>query len=169
MKIQIFLAAFLLFSVNVIFAGEPKDLKKVYGKKDILKLSDAYVNNNFNIQNPAIVDVDGDGNFDMLSFNDDGKVEYYRNTGTLESPVFVLENKNYDDYEISSFISKGLPMPVFLADKDGDKDMDMFAIVSENNKHDVMYVENTMGLDNYTLITIILVLLIVALLVIIVK
>jgi len=148
---------------------------RVFTKEEIKKLSDLYVHNNLNIENPAIVDVDGDGNFDLLKFNN-GNVEYYRNTGTLEKPNFVPENKNYDSYKEASFLKTGMPMPVFFADKDGDGDLDMFAVnekgfntLTQQNEYKIYTSENALDLDTGTLITIILILVIVLLVLMILR
>lgn len=169
MKTSIAVTLFLILSVSFLKADEVKPVQKIFNKQDIAKLADRYINNNFQIKNPVVVDVDEDGDFDILNFTDKGKVEYYKNTGSLESPLFILENKNFDNYEVSSFLPNGMPVPVFLADKDGDKDMDLFGIVKEDSKNEVLYIENIADLDHYTLITIILILVIVALIVIIAR
>ncbi|MEO6694179.1 MAG: VCBS repeat-containing protein [Ignavibacteria bacterium] len=176
MKNLVLVIAIVLLSVSISKADEVSPLKKTFSKKDITNLSDQYINNNEGIKNPVIIDVDKDGDFDILKFTSKGNVEYYKNAGTLEKPFFSLENKNFDNYEVNSFLPKGLMMPVFFADRDGDKDQDVFAIVkgdydlkSHQQKYETVYIENTMDLDNYTLITIILVLLVVALLVVIVR
>jgi hypothetical protein len=147
-----------------------ESVHKIFSKKDIMKLANAYVHNNLHIENPAIVDVNGDGLFDILRFND-GNVEYYKNVGTLDKPEFVLENKHYDSYKEASFLKTGMPMPVFFADKDGDGDLDLFAVkdmgfntVTQQNDYKVYAEENALDMDTGTLITIILVLVIVLLL-----
>lgn len=143
--------------------------RKTFSKEDILKLADAYVNNNIQVENAAFVDVDGDGMFDMLVFQK-GNIEYYRNTGTLESPYFVLENSHYDKYETPSLIKIGLPMPMFFADSKGNGKLDVFAVKkldfnSKTNKYDyrILHEEDIFGLDTPVLITIILVLVIIVL------
>lgn len=141
------------------------EISKTFSKKDILKLADAYINNNVGVKNPVIIDIDKDGDFDILDFTKNGKVAYYKNTGSLTEPFFVLENKNFDNYEMNSFIPNGIPIPVFLADKDGDGDSDVFGITKEDSKYKAVYAENAFELDHYTLITIILVLLIIVLLI----
>jgi hypothetical protein len=170
----------LLFSLTLSFSLKAdgvnpsskgmESIHKTYSKYDIQKLAGAYVHNNLNVQDPAIVDVDGDGLFDLLKFNN-GNVEYYKNIGTLDKPEFVLENKHYDSYKEASFLKSGMPMPVFFADKDGDGDLDMFAVKdmgfnthSQTNEYKVYTAENAFDLDTGTLITIILVLVIVLLL-----
>ncbi|RPI18938.1 MAG: VCBS repeat-containing protein [Ignavibacteriae bacterium] len=161
---------FLLIIAIIFFnsAALADNNKPLFTKAAIEKLSDSYVHNNLNIKDPAFVDVDKDGDFDILYFNK-GNVEYYKNTGTLEQPVFVLENKHYDKYNVPAILN-GLPMPVFFADKDGDGDLDMFAVKekgydkdTKKNEYRVLYSENALDLDTGTLITIILVLVIVVL------
>ena len=166
---------FLLLSSNSLFASDNdkfpgEQSKKIFTKSDIEKIADAYVNNNLHKENPVFVDVDKDGIFDMLIFNK-GVVEYYRNTGTLDNPYFVLENAHYDKYEVPGVLKTGMPMPIFFADATGNGKLDMFAVKQldfnrDTQKYDyrVMYSENILGLDTGTLITIILVLVIVILL-----
>lgn len=175
MKTLISILAVLFLSCSILRANPPSETKKIYSKKDIQALAPQYINNNVKVKNPVIVDVDKDGIFDILKFTSKGNVEYYKNTGTLEEPFFVLENKNFDNYEVNSFLPKML-IPFFFADSDGDNDADVFGIVRDGydsktfqQKYKTMHVENTMFADNYTLITIILVLLIVALLIVILK
>jgi len=165
--IKIILTFVLIFFTSIIsLAGDISPDQK-YSKSRIKSLAKEYVNNNLNINNPVMVDIDEDGDFDILKFND-GKVEYYKNTGSLDKPQFVLENKNFDNYEMRSIFPVSIPFPVFMADRDGDLDKDIFGIVERNNKSEIVYAENTMDLDHYTLITIILVLLIVVLIIAIV-
>jgi hypothetical protein len=151
-------------------ADTPLVKYKTFTKSDINKLASVYLIDDIGSERPAIIDVDIDGDFDMLMFKD-GNVEYHKNIGTLEKPEFVLENKNYDHYEVTPFISEGLPMPIFFADCDGDGDMDMFAVKdkgynTETKKNDyrVLYAENAIDIDTGTLITIILILVIILLL-----
>ena len=155
---------FLLSFQSSVFANGT-----VYTTQDIEKIADGYVNNNLGLKNPAIVDVDKDGIFDILIFND-GNVAYYRNTGTIEKPFFVLENKHYDHYSVAAFFNVKFPYPVFFADKDGDGDLDLFVVkgseyntVTQKVEYNIGSAENTMQLDTWTLITIILVLVIVLL------
>lgn len=174
MKYIIFILTISALLTSVLKA-DGNNPSKIFTKEEIYKLSDSYINNNVHIENPAIVDIDNDGNFDLLKFND-GNVEYYRNTGTLENPVFVLENKNYDSYQEASFLKTGMPMPVFFADSDGDGDLDMFAVnekgfnsITQQYEYKVYTAENSFDLDTGTLVTIILILVIVLLLLAILK
>ncbi|MBK8552896.1 MAG: hypothetical protein IPL53_18290 [Ignavibacteria bacterium] len=175
MKTLNLIIAVLFLSCSALRANPPSETKTTYSKKDIQSLAPKYINNNVKVKNPMIIDVDNDGNFDILKFTAKGNVEYYRNTGTLEQPFFVLENKNFDNYEVNSFLPKML-IPMFFADSDGDKDVDVFGVVKDGfdkktfqEKYDVVEVENTAFFDNYTLITIILVLVVIVLLIAILK
>lgn len=159
--------------IKLLSSENPETPKKVFTNEDIQKLADAYVNNNLGLKNPAIVDVDGDGDFDILIFKD-GNVEYYKNTGTLEKPFFISENMKYDKYTSASFIDIALPYPVFFADKNGDSRPDMFVIKDKVNdtrqqksEYKVLYAQNVLGLDTGVLVTIVLVLLIIVLVIII--
>lgn len=148
---------------------------KIFTKEEITNIADGYVHNNLGLKNPAIVDVDNDGKLDILIFKD-GNVEYYRNTGTLEKPFFVLENKHYDSYKSAAvFFDVKMPYPIFFADASGDGKPDMFIVKNEQYnqqtqkmEYEVSYEKNVMDLDTGTLITIILVLLIVVLVIAIV-
>ena len=163
---RILLFTLVLFINLNIF---PDILKNDYTKKDIKKLAPAYLENKLSFDNPVFVDIDKDGDFDALKF-DDGNVEYYKNTGSLQEPVFVLENKNYDSYDAVFFVKAEISDPMFFADMDSDDDLDMFVIKDKEYNADlqktnyrVAAAENVLGLDTGTLITIILVLIIVIL------
>jgi len=155
--------------LKLLSSDNPAPLNKVYTKEEIKKLADNYVNNNLGLKNPAIYDVDADGDFDILIFND-GNVEYYKNTGTLDKPFFIPENMKYDSYPSVLFIDIALPNPVFFADANGNGSLDMFVVKdkiydSQKQKfeHKIIYAENVLGLDTGVLITIVLVLLIIVL------
>jgi len=142
---------------------------KIFSKNDIQKLAPVYLENKLDFDNPLLVDVDKDGDFDALKLAD-GNVEYYKNNGNLENPCFILENRNYDKYDFNFIVKPRVPYPIFFADNDGDKDLDMFVVkdkefnFAENNyRYNVLSAQNTLGLDTGTLITIILVLLIILL------
>ncbi len=44
---------------------------------------------------PQLVDVNGDGLLDMISGNHTGRVYYYKNTGSLQSPIFSLQSNQW--------------------------------------------------------------------------
>lgn len=55
-----------------------------------------------NGDNPLFVDVDKDGDLDLLLGRSFGNVEYHRNIGTVQKPDFKLENDNYGGIQLSS-------------------------------------------------------------------
>jgi hypothetical protein len=159
----------IIFLLSLFSCMSEGGEKRPFSKEDILKLTDQYVHNNLGISNPAIVDVDGDGDFDILKF-EDGNVVYYENTGTIENPFFTLKNTKFDSYKAAILAGDGLPMPVFFADSDGDGDMDLFAVkdggfnnVTKTNDYRILSAENHIDIDTATLVTIILILVIVLL------
>jgi len=173
-KTIILLTFFLVFaSVYSIYSSEQP--VRSFTKEDITKLSGPYLEGKLDFENPVMVDVDKDGDFDALKF-DNGNVEYHKNVGTLDSPSFVLEDKNYESYSNVLFIEAKIPYPLFFADTDGDDDLDMFVIKDRSyNKqqqkfeYKVSSAENTADLSFGTLITIILILVIVLLVLAIVR
>lgn len=171
-KLTIVLTVFLFLfasSIKLLSSEDPVISNKVFTNDDIKKLAGVYIENNLGLKNPAIVDVDKDGDFDILIFNE-GNVEYYKNTGTIEKPFFIPENMKYDKYNSVSIIDIALPYPVFFADKNGDSAPDMFVIKDkmyntqqQKTEYRVLYADNVLGLDTGVLITIVLVLLIIVL------
>jgi hypothetical protein len=166
MKTLIFSLISLMFISALVKADTPSN---IISKSQIKKLSPQYLEGKLDFENPVFVDVDKDGDFDALKF-DNGNVAYYKNVGNMDNPSFILENSNYEKYDRAFFVDPKMPYPMFFADKDGDGDMDMFVIKDKeyNNQqqkfeYKVASAENTMGLDTGTLITIILVLVIVLL------
>lgn len=164
----------LIFFVLVFICSgiiKADEIKKVWSKEDISALSNSFIFNDLNIKNPIIADENSDGIFDILNFESNGEIKAYYNTGTNQKPVFSKDNFKIFEEKISSVI-KSIPMPLVFADNDGDKDPDMFLItdVKYNNvektfQKEVKVMENSLDLNHYTLITIILVLIIVILLI----
>lgn len=171
MKTLIVTLSLFLFSVN-LYAD---DVNKVWNKNEINKVADEFIFNSLKINNPIIADENNDGNFDILNIEESGEIRAYINSGTNDAPVFDKTQYKTFQTELSSMV-KSMPMPVFFADNDGDKDVDMFVVNdvkynSETKQFEkkIMELENTMDLDHYTLITIVLVLIIVILVIAIAK
>ena len=68
---------------------------------------------------PALVDIDADGDLDMFVGEGSGTVNFYRNTGTAQTPAFVLETDRFEGIDVGR-----RSYPTFV-DLDDDGDMDM--------------------------------------------
>jgi hypothetical protein len=68
---------------------------------------------------PALGDLDGDGDLDMLLGRGDGRLSHYLNTGTSTDPAFELNSEFYQGIDV------GLSAAPELADWDADGDLDL--------------------------------------------
>ena len=82
---------------------------------------------------PVLVDIDSDGDLDIISGNKVGTLEWILNRGTEKRPDWVAHDVNMSQIDVGSF-SKPL-----LNDMDGDKDQDLFV---GNSKGLIVYYEN---------------------------
>jgi hypothetical protein len=83
--------------------------------------------------NLSFIDIDNDGDKDMFIGRRDGKISYYKNTGTTASPNFVLQTDSYAIIRVGSN-----SVPAFV-DIDADTDKDLFV---GNIKGGLFYFEN---------------------------
>ncbi|HJY64102.1 MAG TPA: FG-GAP-like repeat-containing protein, partial [Ignavibacteria bacterium] len=84
--------------------------------------------NNFNYS-PAIADLDNDSKKDMILGAFDGKLKYYRNTGTLANPVFTFTASQLNTVDV------GQSSAPALADLDNDNDFDLLIGNSDGKLH----------------------------------
>ncbi|MFN0156520.1 MAG: FG-GAP repeat domain-containing protein, partial [Bacteroidota bacterium] len=68
---------------------------------------------------PAFFDIDVDGDLDLFVGKGDGRISFFRNTGTVQVPSFALVSSSFENI-IVGFNAK----PVF-ADMDNDGDLDL--------------------------------------------
>lgn len=85
---------------------------------------------------PSFVDLDGDGDLDIMSADYDGNFKYFENTGTALAPSFAAASTNpFSLGYVAGYGSKST-----FADIDGDGDFDM---ISGSNDGNLYYFENT--------------------------
>jgi hypothetical protein len=86
---------------------------------------------------PALGDLDGDGELDLVSGERYGTVLYYRNSGSITAPLYVARTGSLNPFDGIDLGSWSVPT---LGDLDGDGDLD--ALVSENSGA-LHYLRNT--------------------------
>ena len=90
-----------------------------------------------NYISPALIDLDGDGDLDLIAGRDRGTIAYLENTGTSTNPVFTERSgalNPLDSVNVGTFSSPA------LADFDDDGDPDL---IVGNKDGNIAYFENT--------------------------
>lgn len=91
------------------------------------------------IYTPVFVDLDGDGDLDIVSGNNFGQYFYYENTGTITTPSYANQIQGAFGLVDANF---RLLSPSFI-DLDSDGDLDMMAGVFQASEGNFFYFENT--------------------------
>ena len=86
---------------------------------------------------PALVDIDGDGDLDVVSTENDGVVNYFKNTGTASAPVFAEQTGAASPF--NGIVPTNFTKAAF-ADVDGDGDKDMLLGTHSGS---LLYYKNT--------------------------
>ncbi|KAH8075060.1 hypothetical protein JL721_1049 [Aureococcus anophagefferens] len=73
---------------------------------------------------PCFVDVDGDGDLDVLVIQEKGRLTYLENTGSATRPVLEVAGGHHPFSRLGVEAAWGLVRPAF-ADLDGDDDLDL--------------------------------------------
>ena len=70
---------------------------------------------------PQLIDLNNDNLIDIVSGKRDGRLSWYRNTGPLENPQFVLETDSLGGVDVTNLNLSyfGYSVPFFLKDKQG--------------------------------------------------
>ncbi|QSV73159.1 MAG: hypothetical protein HEQ20_23345 [Aphanizomenon flos-aquae KM1D3_PB] len=77
---------------------------------------------------PTFADIDGDGDLDAVVGENDGTLNYYKNTGTATNPSYTEQTGTANPF---NGIDVGISSKPTFADIDGDGDLD--AVVGEND------------------------------------
>lgn len=75
---------------------------------------------------PAFGDVDGDGDLDLLVGESSGKLNFFRNVGTIASAQYMLMTEDFAGIDVGQ---RSRPL---LVDYDGDADLDLFVGTEAN-------------------------------------
>ncbi|MFM8295417.1 MAG: FG-GAP repeat domain-containing protein, partial [Microcystaceae cyanobacterium] len=75
---------------------------------------------------PTLVDLEQDGDLDLVIGTYEGTLVYYQNTGTNDQPIFtkVTANNPFANIDLNGLTSPGYSTPTF-GDIDGDNDQDL--------------------------------------------
>ncbi|MEM1405191.1 MAG: T9SS type A sorting domain-containing protein [Bacteroidota bacterium] len=80
------------------------------------------ISNGVSSENFKLFDIDTDGRNDLLIGRSTGRLEYYRNVGTAESPNFGLQDEEFLGFGVSAFT---INTSVDIADLDADGNLDL--------------------------------------------
>lgn len=121
--------------------------RNVGGKDVVRRLREDEENNPLgfvaldNLLSPAFMDVDNDGDFDLLAGTILGDTHFFRNTGTNSTPQFEEQTGVSNPFDgvsgaVTPYGSRGPALPTF-ADIDNDSDLDL--IVGSSYLYDSKY------------------------------
>ncbi len=121
--------------------------RNVGGKDVVRRLKEDKENNPLgfvaldNLLSPAFMDVDNDGDFDLLAGTILGGTHFFRNTGTNSTPQFEEQTGASNPFDgvsgaVTPYGSRGPALPTF-ADIDNDSDLDL--IVGSSYMYDSKY------------------------------
>lgn len=76
---------------------------------------------------PSAIDLDGDGDLDLMSGDSNGDLYYFENTGSVSAPAFAAYQVNpFNLTQVGSYTYTGRSKPTFV-DLDNDGDIDLMA------------------------------------------
>lgn len=92
---------------------------------------------------PNLVDLDADGDLDVITSNGPGNFYYYENIGSSVAPTFTSVVVNPFGLALVNPFTK-----LSMADLDGDGDLDMMIIAQTNTEINFHYFQNTGSISN---------------------
>ena len=60
---------------------------------------------------PVLFDIDNDGLLDLIIGEQDGNLNYFKNTGTASAPIFTLQSKSFGNVNVSDGFLSGYSVP----------------------------------------------------------
>jgi hypothetical protein len=96
-----------------------------------------YTNFYNSLSTPTFVDIDNDGDFDLISGSGGSDFYYFENTGTASSPAFAAGQENPFGLPLYTYTNRTAPS---FVDMDGDGDLDL---LTGDGYGDFYYYENS--------------------------
>ncbi|MCK4644583.1 T9SS type A sorting domain-containing protein [bacterium] len=99
----------------------------LFAEKDLVLIDRNYLDISEGVSDPALCDIDNDGDLDLFIGTSRGKLTHFRNDGSADSAVWTLVSTFYSSIDIREEIDEHsiLMRPVFV-DIDNDADYDLF-------------------------------------------
>jgi hypothetical protein len=113
----------------------------VYAEGSYLKNNGKKVSMHVQMITPSTIDWDEDGDIDIISGDEDGRVAFVENTGTFENEIPLFEQPVYFEQQADDVKFGALSTP-FGVDWDGDGDED---IITGNTAGNIGFIENLDG------------------------
>jgi len=76
-----------------------------------------------NYSTPQLFDLDKDGLLDLLIGEQDGNINYYKNTGTAGNPIFTLQTNNLGGVNVTIGFLSGYSVPQFFVGQSGNTEL----------------------------------------------
>lgn len=110
----------LAYSENVAPAGQPADFKLIDPAWQNIDVGDVSTTQ-LNFSAPQLIDIDHDGLIDIVCGKRNGRLSYYRNSGTKNVPAFSLITEKFGEVRVTDTLlsNNGYSVPFFYKDKQG--------------------------------------------------
>lgn len=113
--------------------GTPKNFTFTFVEREFLLIDVG------TLSSPTFVDIDKDKDFDLFVGERSGVIKFYRNSGTITNPIYMLETSNVGSIDVGDRSN-----PTFI-DIDNDGDSDLF--VGEENGNINFYRNTSTTID----------------------